>query len=129
VSIIIASQADVLAGGGFPVPSWTTPWLADNPVSFHPQPHCPSRRKGSPSFLSHPTDIQPVGDADVNLFASEGAWTDDSTGGFMVQGDALTGSATALSVFAPFERRATLDFSAGHRLTAWSSGAPCWRKR
>ncbi|HQL94640.1 MAG TPA: DUF5011 domain-containing protein [Candidatus Hydrogenedentes bacterium] len=110
VSIIIASQADVLAGGEIPCAELDNAWLADNPVSFtlNRLSFTPGR---VPVFLSHPTDIQPVGDADVNLFASEGAWTDDSTGGFMVQGDALTGSATALSVFAPFERRATLDFS------------------
>lgn len=110
VSIIIASQEDVLAGGEIPYTELDNAWLAGNPVSFtlNGLSFTPGR---VPVFLSHPTDVQPLGNADVNLFAAEGAWTDEGTGGFMVQGDALTGSATALSVFAPFERRATLEFS------------------
>ena len=110
VSIIIASREDVLAGGEIPYTELDNAWLAENPVSFtlNGLAFTPGR---VPVFLSHPTDIEPLGDADVNLFAAKGAWSGANTGGFMVQGDALTGSATALSVFAPFERRATLAFS------------------
>ncbi len=110
VSIIIASQEDVLAGGDIPYAELDNAWIAANPVTLtlNGLSFTPGR---VPVFLSHPTDVHPLGDADVDLFAAEGVWSDAGTGGFMVQGDALTGSATALSVFAPFERRATLVFS------------------
>lgn len=110
VSVIVASQEDVLAGGEIPYAELDNAWFAASPVTFtlNGLSFVPGR---VPVFLSHPTDIQPLGDADVNLFATEGVWSDANTGGFMVQGDTLTGSATALSVFAPFERRATLAFS------------------
>lgn len=108
LSILLADIADVVDGGGVTYRELDDGVLADNPVdismnglAFTPGLH--------PAYLSHPTAFFADDAADLNLAAEPGTWTDTHTGGFTVEGDTLSGRVTALSLFAPFERRISLS--------------------